>query len=473
MAQRRSEKERNPQIARDLQRENERLRAENEKLQREMERLRGELEKAQRSAKRQAAPFSRGEPKKKPRKPGRKSGERYGRRGTRPAPPKVDEIKSAPLPPRCRCGGCVQWERTAAQYQEDIECRTVRRRFDVEIGQCQRCRRRVQGRHAEQTSDALGAAKVQIGPRALSLAAVMTKQMGLSLGRAGQLLEQGCGLRLHRSTLSRALTRLGRKAEPTYQQLVDQARRSAVNVVDETGWRVGGESHWAHVAVGEQVTVYTIRRGRGFGEAASLIGADYAGFLVRDGWAPYRKFTEAQHQTCLNHLLTRCREMEERAEPGAAAATGFPQRIRQALKKALQVRDCYGQGRLSERGLAIATGRMERRLDRLLKRLPRGEQNRKLAQHLRNEQPYLLTFLRCPGLAATNHQAEHALRYLVTARKTWGGNRTESGARSQSVLLSVMRTCWQRQRPMVPVLMGLLQQRQPAVAVELAAHESR
>lgn len=469
MAQRKSKQAPDQQTPRDLQREVERLRAENEKLQREIERLRGELEKALRSAKRQAAPFSRGEPKKNPRKPGRKSGKRYGRRGTRAAPPKVDEIKSAPLPPRCGCGGCVQWERTEAQYQEDIECRTVLRRFDIEIGRCQRCQQRVQGRHAEQTSDALGAASVQIGPRALSLAAVMTKQMGLSLGRAGQLLEQGFGLRLHRSTLSRAMARLGRKAEPTYQQLLDQACHSAVNVMDETGWRVGGESHWAHVAVGEQVTVYTIRRGRGYGEAASLIGAGYAGFLVRDGWAPYRKFTEAQHQTCLNHLMTRCREMEI-AEPGGASA--FPRRIRQTLKQALQVRDRYGQGRIGERGLAMATGRMEQRLDRLLRRLPRGQENRKLAQHLRNEQPYLLTFLRCPGLAATNHRAEHALRYLVTARKTWGGNRTESGARSQSVLLSVMRTCWQRQRPMVPVLIGLLQQRQPAVAMELAAVES-
>jgi transposase len=468
VAQRKSEQAPDQQTRRELRRENERLRAENEKLQRENERLRGELEKAMRSAKRQAAPFSRGEPKKNPRKPGRKSGKRYGQRGTRPAPPKVDEIKSAPLPKRCGCGGCVQWERTEAQYQEDIECRTVWRRFDVEIGRCQSCQQRVQGRHAEQTSDALGAASVQIGPRALSLAAVMTKQMGLSLGRAGQLLEQGFGLRLHRSTLSRAMARLGRKAEPTYEQLLDQARHSVVNVMDETGWRVGGESHWAHVAVGEQATVYTIRRGRGYSEAVSLIGADYAGFLVRDGWAPYRKFTAAQHQSCLNHLMTRCREMEI-AEPGAA---GFPQRIRQALKKALQVRDRYGQGRISQRGLAIATGRMEKRLGRLLRRLPRGKENRKLAQHLRNEQPYLLTFLRCPGLAATNHQAEHALRYLVTARKTWGGNRTAPGARSQSVLLSVMRTCWQQQRPMVPVLMEMMRQRQPE-AVELAAAESR
>ncbi|MBI4587436.1 MAG: hypothetical protein HY725_01240, partial [Candidatus Rokubacteria bacterium] len=44
-------------------------------------------------------------------------------------------------------------------------------RFDVALGRCRHCRRRVQGRHPRQTSDALGAAASQLGPRALALAA--------------------------------------------------------------------------------------------------------------------------------------------------------------------------------------------------------------------------------------------------------------------------------------------------------------
>ncbi|MGI8744605.1 MAG: hypothetical protein ACR2NN_18925 [Bryobacteraceae bacterium] len=174
-------------------------------LKRENERLRGELEKATRAAKRQAAPFSRGEPKRKPRTPGRKSGSRYGQRSQRSAPTKVDEFKAVPLPARCSYGGRVEWERTESQYQEDIECRTVTRRCDVAIGRCVACKKRVQGRHAEKTSDALGAAAVQIGPRALGFAEVMTKQMGLSLGNAEQMLMQGFGVRVNRSTLSRGL----------------------------------------------------------------------------------------------------------------------------------------------------------------------------------------------------------------------------------------------------------------------------
>jgi transposase len=359
---------------------------------------------------------------------------------------------------RCECGGCVEWERTEAQYQEDIECRTVTRRFNVAIGRCQACRKRVQGRHPEQTSDALGAAAVQIGPRALALAAVMTKQMGLSLDNGRQMLEQGCGLKVNRSTLCRALLRMSGKAEPTYEDLLNRARSSGVNSMDETGWRVGGRSHWAHVAVGEQATVYTIGAGRGYAEAAELVGKDYGGFVVRDGWAPYRKFKQAFHQTCVAHLLRRCRELEQQAGPGGA---DFPRAVKQVLQQALKLRDRHGRSEVGEAGLAIATGRVEAKLDRLLAWPHADEEHRKLARHLENERAHIFTFLRCPGLAATNHEAERALRGLVIARKVWGGNRTARGARTQSVLMSVLRTCRQQEQAALPHLIGLQQMRQP------------
>ena len=58
----------------------------------------------------------------------------------------------------------------ASQYQEEIpEVRPVVRRFDIEVGHCSRCQRRVQGRHALQTSDALGAAGAQLGPGVVAL----------------------------------------------------------------------------------------------------------------------------------------------------------------------------------------------------------------------------------------------------------------------------------------------------------------
>jgi transposase len=61
-------------------------------------------------------------------------------------------------------------------------------RYEVHIGRCQVCHRRVQPRHPEQTSDALGAAAVQLGPRAVALAAWLSKGLGLSAGKVARLL---------------------------------------------------------------------------------------------------------------------------------------------------------------------------------------------------------------------------------------------------------------------------------------------
>src|SRR6516162_4619755 len=81
-----------------------------------------------------------------------------------------------------------------------------------------------------------------------------------------------------------------------------------------------------------------------------------------------------------------------------------------------------------------------------------GSGEPRLAKHLRHEQPYLFTFLHCPGLDATNHQAEQAVRWMVIARKVWGGNRTWAGAQTQQILVSIMRTCWQQERDAFPLL---------------------
>jgi transposase len=436
------------------QHENDKLRKEIDRLKQENERLRRELEAALRAGKRQAAPHSRGKPKANPKRPGRKPGRGYGRQGCRPIPSHVDEHIAVLLPECCpHCGGGVEPESCEAQYQEEIVRRTVVRRFDIEVGHCRRCRRRVQGRHPLQTSDAVGVGSVQLGPEALTLAAILNKQMGLSLGHTRQVLGYGFGLEVSRAGLCRGLGRMAGRAEPTYAGLVEAARQSPVNVVDETGWKVGGCLQWLHVAVSARITVYAILPGRGYEQSVMILGAEYDGFLVHDGWAPYYRFAFAFHQSCLSHLLRRCREM---AQIASGAAVVFPLAVKAVLQTSLELRDRYEQGELSEHGLRTATGRLEAKLDRMLERPYRNSANQRLARHLAHERPWLFSFLHCPGLDATNHLSEQAIRGMVIARKVWGGNRTWEGARTQQVLVSVLRSCWQQGKDAFTRVVALL-----------------
>jgi len=431
----------NPSVE-ELIKENQSLREQLKKAQAEIERLRKALEEALRSLKRQAAPFSRGKPKLNPKRPGRKGGTDYGQRAFRAVPDRVDEEIAVALPKKCPdCGGRVVHDSTHAQFQEDIVRRTIVRRFDVEIGHCVSCRGHVQGRHPLQTSDALGAAQVQVGPQALTLAAHLTKQLGVSHERTAQVLEWGYGLEVSRSALCRAITRLGKKAEPTYQELQIAVRHSPVNRLDETSWRVAAHLEWLWVCVSDEVTLYAILPGRGFVQAASILGEDYAGFLNHDGWQPYYCFVHAFHQTCLSHLIRRCKDMIETA---SAAAARFPQAVMQFLRDGLALRDRHARQEISLHGLYVATGRLVANMERLLAKTFRDPANRRLAKHLRHEEPWLFTFLHCPGIEATNNAAERALRPAVVARKTWGGNRTENGAKTQQILISILTTCHQQ-----------------------------
>ena len=435
---------------------------ERQRLRRENERLKEELEMARRRANRQAAPFSRGLPKEQPERPGRKAGAAYGRKAHRPVPRHVDHTHQAPLPSQCPgCGGSLRRQRVVSQYLEDLPIqRPVVHEFRVAVGHCRQCRRRVQGHHALQTSDALGAAHVQLGPQAVALAVILNKQCGLSFGRIAHLLRDRFGLTVTRGGLVHAVHRAARHAQPTYDALCATVRGSPVVTPDETGWKVGGHPYWLWAFATPDTTAYAIEDGRGFAQAARMLGADYAGVLQRDGWAPYRQFTQAAHQTCLAHLLRRCRTMmlDHPSHP-------FAPRVQALLQAALATRERYRHGELSAQGLAVARGQYVQRLDRLLTARPsRLADVRRFAGHLDSEFAAVFSFLFDPTLDATNWRAEHALRPAVITRKMCGGgNRTPRGAQTQQILTSLLRTAQQRGVNTTEALTTLLRVPHPVV----------
>lgn len=156
-----------------------------------------------------------------------------------------------------------------------------------------------------------------------------------------------------------------------------------------------------------------------------MLGTQYAGVLQRDGWAPYRQFTQAAHQTCLAHLLRRCRTMmlDIRIIP-------LPHRSISSCAPRSPRTTSIGPGTSPTGGLAVARGHYLTRLGRLLAaRRSRLATARRFAAHLRAEYDAVFSFLFDPTLDATNWRAEHALRPAVLTRKTCGGgNRTTRGA---------------------------------------------
>jgi transposase len=422
-----------------LEAENAALKARNAALEQQVASLIRRVEELERAGKRQASPFSKGDPKKDPKPPGRKPGEDYGKHCRRIRPAQVDETIEVTLPASCTCGGAVEEVEVVEQLQSDLpRIEPITRCFRIHVGCCRKCRKRIQPRHALQTSDALGAAGVQLGPTVLGLGSLLNKGFGLSWGKVSAFIERAFGLNAERSTYCRATGRLASRLEPTYDALAKAVAASPVVNVDETGWKVGGCRRWLWAFATRTETLYSIAASRG-GDVAERVLGRYEGILGRDGWAAYRRFTSARHQSCLAHLLRRAHEILEFAQRGAAR---FPHGVSRALKAALALRDRRDE--MSERGFSIARGHIQARMDRLLSWQPAFRPNAKFAAHLRNERPHLFTFLHEPAVDATNWRGEQAIRPAVITRKLSGGNRTDKGAHVQEVLTSVIRTCAQR-----------------------------
>jgi transposase len=117
---------------------------------------------------------------------------------------------------------------------------------------------------------------------------------------------------------------------------------------------------------------------------------------------------------------------------------------------------------------------LNERTDKLLAMRPRHEPNRRLLAHLGREREHMFTFLTEPRVEATNWRAEQALRPAIVNRKSWGGNRTPNGARTQQITMSVIRTARQQHIDPVELLASAQRSRQPAASelIKLPARAS-
>lgn len=201
--------------------------------------------------------------------------------------------------------------------------------------------------------------------------------------------------------------------------------------------------------------------GPGLAQATEVLGADYAGTLVRDGWVAYRGYTNAAHQSCLAHWL---RRRSERCESLPEAQRWIPTNAKLVLQTALEVRDLRAAGAMSDDKVAEAITELGRCVDKLIALPAAHEANRRLLAHLPTERRAMFSFLTTPGVDATNFRSEQGFRGPVVNRKTWGGNRTDVGAHTLEVLASVLRTTDQQGLDPMAIFGDLLRSPVPIVA---------
>jgi transposase len=439
--------------------ERDQLREQVTQLKQEVDRLKARLEEAEREGKRQAAPFARRKRKKERKKPGRKRGHAAA---NRPAPQQVDQDVDVPLDRCPHCGGPLEdVEDLQAQVVVDIpeELKPKVTRYHNQSGWCRRCKRRVRSRHPDQHSDARGAAGVQVGPRALSAGVDIKHRVGVTYRQVTGMLALLTGLRMCPATLVRAEKRITVKCEPTYQALVDVVRQAAVAQSDETGWYItevdwlgleGRPWLWPIATLEPKVTLYRIALSRGGEVVQQVLGPDFAGALATDGWAGYINLPYLKGQDTA-HLLRRCGALLEVQQRGAAR---FPHSVKRILQLGMEIKKL--QGELPEEDYAACVDHVRGEMTVVLDGRIEEAANLRFAEHLRNHEHELFTYLDVPGMPATTALVEQEVRPAVVVRKISGGNRRLSGAHVHEVLRTLGRTAERNGKRLVDLLPTLL-----------------
>ena len=332
-------------------------------------------------------------------------------------------------------------------------------RITVAVGRCKNCKRRVQGHHLEQTTDALGAAGSGLGPRLKAWAMWLHYGMGLSFARSAKVISY-LGVDVTAGAICQSSARApSTDLVPVHADLVARANRSTTITMDESGWRVGGHGAWLWVAANDEITLCWIADGRSFTDATEVIHPDYNGVIVRDGWVVYDRYSKAVHQSWCAHILRRVTEMEADM---AGADRKIPAAAKAIIKDALTARNLP-----TSNGRTAAAGECRARLDALVARPAGNDANRRLLKHLAHQAPHLFTFLTTDGIPATNYLGEQAVRPCVVNRKTFGGNRTPAGARTQGTVTSVIATAAKQGRDVIVYLAERARGPDPGLAILL------
>ncbi len=203
---------------------------------------------------------------------------------------------------------------------------------------------------------------------------------------------------------------------------------SPVNL-DETGFRIQGETRWLHTKVSDKVTHYRISKGRKDLEPLAKL----QGVVVHDHWKPYYSgevLADNKHALCNAHHLRELKAVAEiDNEPWAAD-------LSQCLQFACFLKNREG-GVVPPEYAILVEGSYDHFLREAIDwheaQPPFGtgtarRPGHNLALRLQKRKEDVLRFMGDASIPFTNNAAEQALRMMKVKQKISGGFRSEKGA---------------------------------------------
>jgi len=367
--------------------------------------------------------------RKRRKKPGAKKGHAGHRRQT---PTRIDKQETHRLK-RCPCcGGPLQrCARKRTRFTEDIpeQIEPVVTEHTIYRDYCSKCKKHVE----PVVGDALPHAT--FGHRLIALTSWLHYGLGVTIDQIIDILSYHLQMELTPGGLINAWQRVSEILLAWYEQIAEEAKNSACLHADETGWRINGQGCWLWCFANDRNCYYTIEYCRGSPVVQKFFSEAFDGVLITDFWAAYDSVDAADRQKCLPHLLRELEKVDLRND--SAEWCVFAKKLRRLLRDGIRLRKRADFTSERYRG---RIDRLNRRVGAMATEEHADVDARRLTKRLRRYGEYLFTFLDYPDVPHDNNFGERQIRPAVILRKNSQSNRSDRGAATQAILMSVYRT---------------------------------
>ena len=367
--------------------------------------------------------------KKRKKKPGRKKGH-PGK--SRKIPDHIDEYKEHSLSKCPHCDSPVNDPvENRKRYVEEIPpVKPVVTEHTIHRYWCHCCKKIVEPPFAEAMPND------NIGLNVYLFTAWLHYSIGISGGNLVKMLDQMFQFKLTPGALAKGWQRLADKLKQEYDNIGEKAQNSTVLHADETGWRLNGVTHWLWCFSNKVLCYYVIDKSRGSPVILKFLGKFFQGILISDFYGAYNKIVTLAKQKCFFHLFTELVKVDKRND--SVQWAGFRKTLSRILKRAVKLGDNKDE---------ITTEQFQRRRKSILKGFDSliyaaydDKDCQRLCKRLKRHRQEIFTFLDYDGVSPYNNHAEQQMRKPVIARRIIQQNRSDKGAETQAILMSIFRT---------------------------------
>jgi len=309
----------------------------------------------------------------------------------------------------------------------------------IECFKCKNCGREITSKN--------NVPKERFGPNLQSHITLLKHDDRLPLRKVAGTLNRNYSLKLTHTGIMKIIQGVAKKLNEPYYEIIKQTRSSGVVYVDETGYKLNGDTWWLWTFVTENNVLFVIRKSRAKKVVEEVLGKEFNGIISCDGWKTYESFSN-KLQRCWAHLLRESHHLKEKHKDFEK----FHEMLKKIFKEILEIR-LKPPSEEKRKELAI---KMKLVLLGLAKRMSKHVHFEKFAKKIENGMDYWFTCIEYLEVEPTNNFAEQALRELIVQRKIMGGLRSESGAVTLEVISTMIAT-WKKQgKPLLETMKNYL-----------------